>query len=192
MSEPISRIPPLDAPYAPEVERQLARMMPPGSDPIALFRTFAVNLPMTVAMSEWGAYELGRSLSLTMRQRELVIDRTCARCGCEYEWGVHIAFFGDRVGLTSEQIRSLTAGSPSDPCWVDPDESALLEAVDQLHDASSISDPLWERLSVAYQPDQLLDLTMLCGWYHAISFSAVVARVDCEPFAPRFADFRHQ
>ena len=68
---------------------------------------------------------------------------------------------------------SLTHGSPSDPCWVDPDESVLLEAVDQLHDASSISDPLWDRLSDAYLPAQLLDLTMLCGWYHAISFSEV-------------------
>ncbi|HEV7760231.1 MAG TPA: hypothetical protein VGO78_14620 [Acidimicrobiales bacterium] len=32
-----------------------------------------------------------------MRDREIVIDRTCARCGCQYEWGVHVAFFGDRA-----------------------------------------------------------------------------------------------
>ena len=36
--------------------------------------------------------------------------------------------------------------------------------------------------------EQLLDLTMLCGWYHAISFAANAAQVGSEPGAPRFAD----
>jgi hypothetical protein len=74
------RIPPLDAPYAPDVATQLESMMPSGVPPIGLFRTFAKNLPMTVAMSGWGRYELGPQLSLTMREREIVILRTCARC----------------------------------------------------------------------------------------------------------------
>ena len=94
--------------------------MPPGVPPIALFRTFARNLPMAKAMRSWGAYELSGQLSLSMRQREIVIDRVTARCGCEYEWGVHIAFFAERVGLTHEQVSSLTHGSSTDPCWDDP------------------------------------------------------------------------
>src|SRR6266566_9141783 len=93
------RIAPVEAPYSPEVEAQLARMMPSGLPPMALFRTFARNLPMAQAMETWGRYQLGRYLSLSTRDREIVIDRTCARCGCEYEWGVHVAFFADRVGL---------------------------------------------------------------------------------------------
>jgi hypothetical protein len=28
---------------------------------------------------------------LSLRQREIVIDRTTARLGCAYEWGVHVA-----------------------------------------------------------------------------------------------------
>lgn len=98
----------------------LAPMMPPGVPPIALFRTFARNPAMTLAMQGWGSYELSRDLSLTMRQREIVIDRTCARCGCEYEWGVHVAFFADRVGFSEEQVRSLTHGTSADDCWTDP------------------------------------------------------------------------
>ncbi len=82
------RIAPLEPPYDVEVGEQLARMMPPGVPPVALFRTFARNLPMTKAMGGWGGYALSRSLSLSMRDREIVIDRTCARCGCEYEWGI--------------------------------------------------------------------------------------------------------
>jgi hypothetical protein len=73
--------------------------MPQGVPPILLFRTFAYNLAMSKAMGLWGGYELSKNLSLSMRDREIVIDRVCARCNCEYEWGVHIAFFAERVDL---------------------------------------------------------------------------------------------
>ena len=46
---------------------------------------------------------------VALREREIVIDRTCARCGAEYEWGVHVAFFGERVGLTREEIAGICA-----------------------------------------------------------------------------------
>lgn len=183
-----ARIAPLEPPYDPEVGDQLARMMPPGVEPIGLFRTFVRNIEMTRAMGAWGAYELGRSLSLSMRERELVIDRTCARCGCEYEWGVHVGFFADRVGLTPDQITSITHGRPDDTCWTDERERALLALVDSLHDHADVDDALWDAVARHFDERQLLDATMLCGWYHAISFTARTARVALEPGAPRFAD----
>ena len=184
----MSRIEPLSPPYEPEVAGVLAAMMPPGVPPIALFRTFARNLPMTSAMRGWGSYELSRHLSLSMRQRELVIDRVTARCGCEYEWGVHVAFFADRVGLTPDQITSLTHGDPSDPCWTDPAERALIELVDALHDRADVSDDLWATARTHFADSQLLDLCMLAGWYHAISFVANAGRVPLEVGAPRFRE----
>src|SRR5215475_12135572 len=111
------RISPIEPPYEPAVDEQLRSMMPTGVEPIALFRTFVRNLPMTQAMGGWGAYELSRQLSLSLRDREIVIDRTTARCGCEYEWGVHVAFFAARAELSDEQVRSLTHGSADDACW---------------------------------------------------------------------------
>ena len=56
----MSRIAPLEAPFAPEAADVLARMMPDGAPPIALFRTFARNRPMTAAMIPWGSYALVR------------------------------------------------------------------------------------------------------------------------------------
>ncbi len=53
-------IEPLVPPFEADVAAQLEQMMPAGVPPIALFRTFAKNLPMTKAMRPWGAYELGR------------------------------------------------------------------------------------------------------------------------------------
>jgi alkylhydroperoxidase family enzyme len=184
----VSRIPPLEPPFAPEVGTHLAAMMPPGAPPIGLFRMFARNLPMTTAMHGWGTYELSRRLSLGMREREIVIDRTCARCGAEYEWGVHIAFFAERVTLTTEQVRSLTHGSADDDCWADERERLLIRAVDALHDHHDIDDALWDGLAKTFDERQLLDLVLLCGWYHAISFVARATRLPNEPGAPRFTD----
>jgi len=180
------RIQPAAPPYTDEVAERLEAMMPPGVPPIGLFRTFVRNLPMTTAMGSWGGYELSKRLSLTMRDREIVIDRTCARCRCEYEWGVHIAFFADRVGLTSAQISSITHGDASDACWPDERDRVLIEATDALHDNADINDQLWSRVEQHLSDEQALDLFMLAGWYHAISYTANGARVEPEPRAPRF------
>ena len=185
----MTRIAPLEAPYADDVAEQLRSMMPEGVPPIALFRTFAKNFTMTQAMQPWGSYELSRSLSLSMRDREIVIDRACARCGCEYEWGVHVAFFAERVGFDAAQVASLTHGSAADPCWTTERERLLIEAVDQLHDRSDITDDLWARLAGELDESQLLDLLLLTGWYHAISFVARAARVPYEASAPTFDAF---
>lgn len=185
----MSRMAPLEPPFEAATAAQLASMMPPGVPPIGLFRTLVRNRPMAEAMSGWGHYALSRRLSVSMRQREIVIDRVCARCGCEYEWGVHLAYFAERVGLTDEQIASLTAGRPADRCWEEESERDLIAMVDALHDDGDIDDPLWDRLRRHFDDRQLLDLLLLAGWYHAISHAAVVLRVAPEPDAPRFADY---
>jgi alkylhydroperoxidase family enzyme len=183
-----SRISPVQPPYEGDVGGQLEAMMPRGVPPILLFRTFVKNLAMAKAMGSWGSYELSKRLSLSLRDREIVIDRTCARCRCEYEWGVHVAFFADRVGLTAEQVSSLTHGESSDPCWVNQRDQVLIDVADALHDGSRILDGLWERLSGELTEAEILDLLMLCGWYHAISFAANGIELSLEDGAPRFED----
>jgi alkylhydroperoxidase family enzyme len=181
------RIGALESPHDPAVAAQLQKMMPPNVPPIALFRTVVKNLPMAEAMTSWGSYELSRSLSLSLRDREIVIDRTCVRCGCEYEWGVHVAFFAEKARLDRHQIRSLTHGDADDPCWTTERDRMLIRAVDALCDGRDIDDDLWQALNQVFEDRELLDLTMLCGWYHAISFTARAARVPLEPGSPTFA-----
>lgn len=183
------RIAPLEAPFDQKAGELLASMMPPGVPPIALFRTFARNPVMAQAMHGWGRYELSKRLSVDMRSREIVIDRTCARCGCEYEWGVHVAFFADRVGLGADQVASLTHGGPDDACWSDPRERLLIRLVDHLHESSHVPDDLWAELAASFSDPQVLDLLLLVGWYHAISFVARGAGVPLEEGAPRFHDY---
>ncbi|HEX3332937.1 MAG TPA: hypothetical protein VHS57_01260 [Acidimicrobiales bacterium] len=186
----MTRIAPVEPPYQPAVDEQLRSMMPPGVPPIALFRTFVRNQPMTAAMQPWGRHELSRALSVGLREREIVIDRTCARCGCEYEWGVHVAFFASRAGLDTVQVRSLAHGGADDPCWDSRRDRLLVELVDELHETSDVSDDLWAQLCGEFEDVQLLDLLLLCGWYHAISFTARGARVALEDGAPTFDSVR--
>ena len=187
--EDAPRIAPLEAPFDNPEGEILEAMMPPGVPPIALFRTFAKNLPMATAMRTWGSYELSRELSLSMRQREIVIDRVTALCKCEYEWGVHVAFFAQRVGFTRDQIVSLTHGGPSDACWVERSERSLIEFVDALCKKASVDDAQWAECAMHFNDQQILDVCMLAGWYHAISFAANAARVPLEAGAPRFVEF---
>ena len=186
----MARIAPLNPPYDHDTGEQLTKMMPPGAEPILLFRTFARNLPMANAMGSWGSYELSRKLSLSMRDREILIDRTCARCRCEYEWAVHIGYFAERVGLSTEQIASVTHGHAEDPCWTAERDRLLIRAADALHDHATTDDALNDQLVAEFTEHELLDIYMLCGWYHAISYAANAARVPLEDGAPRFEDVR--
>ena len=90
---------------------------------------------------------------------------------------MHVAFFAERAGLSSAQISSLTRGDATDPCWPHDHDRLLIEAVDALHDTADVPDGLWHRLAAEFSEAQLLDLLLLCGWYHAISFAANAARV---------------
>jgi alkylhydroperoxidase family enzyme len=183
----MARIEPLSPPYDREAAAYLATTMPAGQEPIRLFRTIAVNLGMATAMWPWARHELGRSLTISLREREILIDRTCARCGCEYEWGVHVSFFRERAGFSDAQVTSLTSGDASDPCWDVQAERLLIRVADELHDHSDVGPELWDALAHAYDQAQLLDILLLCGWYHAVSFVATAARIEPESWAPRFA-----
>lgn len=186
------RIPPLEPPYSPEAAAALGKMMPANSpvEPLKLFRTLARDLPMAEAMQALGRYILGRDFSVERREREIVIDRVCARCGCEYEWGVHALSWGPRVGLTGPQLTATVTSGPDDPIW-SAEDRLLISMVDELHDSSRLSADLWGQLEQRWSPQQLLGLLLLTGWYHAICFIANGAQVELEQWAARFPATSH-
>ena len=57
-----------------------------------------------------------------------------------------------------------------------------------MHDGADVTDETWAALVETLDERQLLDLLLLAGWYHAISYAANAARVPLEDGAPRFAD----
>lgn len=183
------RIAPLEPPFTPEIDAELARWMPRGSPlpPLALFRTLATDPPLAHAMHPLGSFLLSRHFALSLREREIVIDRVCARCGCGYEWGVHVAAFAAAAGLGEEAIAATCASpaesGPAAGIW-STREALLVRAVDELHDHARIGDALWDELAGHLDARELLELLVLCGWYHLISFVANGVRVAHEPWAP--------
>ena len=171
------RIAPLEPPYDDEQAEVIELMGPP----IALFRVLARRPELARGITGWGQYYLSRRSALTLRHRELVIDRVTARCGADYEWGVHVAAFGHRAGLTDDQVRSLAGGDHRDACWPDPTDQAVLAAVDGLHDDHDLDDSTWRALVAAVGDDGALDVILVAGWYHAISYAVRALRLPLEP-----------
>lgn len=180
ISENTPRVEPITPPYAPDVQAVFDKIMPPGVPPLSLFTTLA-RVPRIFDKFRAGSL-LDRG-PLSLRHREIVIDRTCARCGCEYEWGVHVAFFAERVALTPEQVRATWSNS-SDAVWSD-EESRLVRVVDELHDTAEISDQLWNELATAFSVEQIFEVMALVGFYHTVSFFAKGLRLREEPSAAR-------
>jgi alkylhydroperoxidase family enzyme len=114
-----------------------------------------------------------------------MIERTCALCGAEYEWGVHAVAFASAVGLSDAQLASTAAGSAEDDVW-SATERAVFRLADELHERSDVSADLFAELERHFSTAQILELVITAGWYHTISYVISAARVQREPWAARF------
>lgn len=181
MSQPVPRIAPLQPPYPAEIQTQFDRVMR-GAPPLVLFRVMAGHA------RAWEKFRAGSLLDrgpLSLREREIVIDRTCARTACEYEWGVHVATFAEAAHLTAEQVRATVLGDASAACW-SAAEQALIAAVDALHDRATLSDAEFKALSAYYDDAKILEIIQLCGFYRTVSYLANALALPLEEKAARF------
>jgi 4-carboxymuconolactone decarboxylase len=186
MDTAVPRLAPLAPPYSPELQALLAKMTPPAAPGIlALFRVLAHNPMLAERMSGWGGYLLGRKAGLSLRDREVVINRTCARCGAEYEWGVHVAAFAEAAGFTPQQNAAIADAAFDDGALTARDR-LLVRMSDELHDTANVSDALWQELAQHWTAPQLVELLVLAGWYRAISYVCNAAQVPLEDWATRW------
>ena len=114
-----------------------------------------------------------------------MIDRTCARTGCEYEWGVHVAAFAEAAHLTEEQVRATVLGGADAPCW-SPAERALIAVVDALQVNATLSDSEFAALKAHYDDAKILEVMLLCGFYRTVSYLANGLALPLEENAARF------
>jgi 4-carboxymuconolactone decarboxylase len=180
------RITPLEPPYDAETEAQLQKWMPAGAsvEPLALFRTLLVHPELAARMRPLGSALLGHGL-IEPHEREIIILRTCARCGAEYEWGVHAVAFATSVGLTDQQLAATAIGASDDAAW-SRRERLLIRLADELYESDRIRDALWQELVAVWPPAQLLELIVTAGWYRTLSYVINAGGVQHEPWAARF------
>jgi alkylhydroperoxidase family enzyme len=181
MSHSAPRIAPLQPPYPPEIQGQFDQIMR-GAPPLIMFRVLAGNAR---AWQKFRAASLLDRGPLSMREREIVIDRACARTGCEYEWGVHITAFAEAARLTEEQVRATVLGPANAACWTEA-EQALIAAVDALHERTTLSDAEFEALSAHYDDAKIFDIILLCGFYRTVTYIVNALALPLEDKAARF------
>jgi len=179
-----ARISPALPPFSTAIQKRLDAIMPPGAPPLVLFTTLARDQRLFERFMDGGLLDQGH---LTLRQREVVIDRVTAQCGSEYEWGVHVAYFGSAAGFTSEHLRAFRYGVSSDPCWSDEDR-LLIRLCDCLAEASNIDDALWSDLEAAYSAEAVIELILLAGFYRTVSYLANSLRLPLEEGSARFPE----
>jgi alkylhydroperoxidase family enzyme len=177
-----ARIAPAEPPYAPEVQAWFDRILPPGKPLLVLFTTMARDTRLASRFFAGGLLDRGH---LTLRQRELVIHRTTALCGSQYEWGVHAAIFAARVGLTPEQLHASVHGGADAACWSD-DDRVLIRLCDAVHHDCDVDDALWAALRARFSEPACLELLMLCGFYRTVSYLTNALRLPLEAGAARF------
>lgn len=162
---PPPRIAPLPkAGRTPEQQALLDDFVAPPTT-INVYETMARN-PNLLAR----CIPLGRALRsgrLSLRNRELLILRSGWLCGSRYELAQHtrLALGG---GMTADEVKRVADG-PSAPGWGALDV-ALLTAADELHSDAVISETTWQALAVELDEQELIEVPMVCGYYHLISF----------------------
>lgn len=181
VNNPAPRIAPLEPPYAPNIQADFDAVMR-GAPPLTLFRVMAKN------ERTWQKFRAGSLLdkgALTLRQREIVIDRTCALNKCEYEWGVHVAIFAKAAELTDAQVSATVHDGADASCW-SVAEQALVAAVDALHHRATLTDDEFAELAAHYSESQIFEIILLCGFYRTVSYLCNGLRLPLEQSAARF------
>ncbi|MGH3968742.1 MAG: carboxymuconolactone decarboxylase family protein [Mycobacterium sp.] len=176
-----ARMAPAAAPFPADIQQSLGAIMR-RRPPLLLFSTLARDRRLFFKFFNSGLLDRGH---LTIRQREIVIDRVTASCRAEYEWGVHVAVYATKAGLTEAQIMSLTNGGPDDICWTDA-ERLLIRLCDSLHDGCSVDNALWAELTRNHSDEAILELLMLAGMYRTVSYLVNSLRLPPEHGARRF------
>jgi len=177
-----ARIAPVEEPFPADVADDLAAMMPPGVPPLLLFRTLARSPRILRKIRHGNLLDRG---PVERHDREVVILRTTARCGSEYEWGVHAAVFARRFGIDEAQLRATVHADWKDPFWSERD-ALLIRLADELHEHATLPDDLWHALRAGWSEEQLIELIVLAGFYHTISFVTNALSLAPEPNAPSF------
>jgi alkylhydroperoxidase family enzyme len=150
----------------------------PDGTEMNLFATLAHHPKLLKRWSAFGGTLLFAG-ALPARDREILILRTAVHCRAEYEWGQHVGI-GMQAGLTEDEIGRLGGDRTG---WSE-NEAALLEAADELHAGSVISDATWERLAAFYDAKQLIEVCMVVGQYHLVAFTLNSLGIEPEPGLP--------
>jgi alkylhydroperoxidase family enzyme len=174
-----ARIAPVEAPYVPKVQAVFDRFPKDWSPPFQLFRVLA-NDPQLLERFVAGAVSYLPETHVSVRQREVLLLRVTARCGCAYEWGMRVHYFAELAGLNDALVTASVHGDATSPGWTTEDQ-LIVRMADELHESATLSDALWIELSPVFSKETILQLLMLAAYYRGVAYIANGLRLDLEP-----------
>ncbi|MBC7521023.1 MAG: carboxymuconolactone decarboxylase family protein [Sandarakinorhabdus sp.] len=178
----MSRIGLLQQPYPEAFAAVAAKVAAPGAEPLGLFTAMGQSQK---ALDRFLAGAVPAKGALDFHTREIIIDRTAARTGCEYEWGIHTQLFAAKAGISPEQVRSTFDGHADDGHW-NAQDAAVIATVDALLANKRLNDAEFARVSAHFDTDALLEMVQLVNFYHGVALFTGAIDLPCEPGMGRF------
>ena len=136
-----------------------------SASPANLFGTLAYHPDLARRALRLGRVFLFEG-TIDPRVREIAILRTAWRTEAEYEWGQH-TLLGREVGLDDRHITELRTPALVGE-WTDH-ERAVVDAVDELCAHDKISQDTWIALTTTWAEPELVELTLLVGYYRMLA-----------------------
>lgn len=174
-------------PLAPgDRDRATADLLTMTSGETAIFDEHRTNVPniITTLVRHPKLYEqtvpLARGVvsgMLTGRDRETVILRTAWNCSSTYQWAHHRPM-ALAAGMSETEVDLLS--HPVDKGDWNARETALLNAVDELHARAAVTDRTWRELAAHYVDVEMIEIVTLTGEYHKVAFQVNSWRVPLE------------
>ena len=109
--------------------------------------------------------------------RELVILTIARELNCDYEWGHHKPL-AVKVGVSDATIEAIHEGKA--PEGLSQDEAAIVRYVQMLLRKHSMSDDIFEPVLRQLNTVDLIDLTVMVGYYNLLAMAFAALGVELE------------
>jgi 4-carboxymuconolactone decarboxylase len=159
------RVQPLPETQWTDVHRDLVKTFATDGPVPNDLRTLLVYPELVKDLMPFERYISSES-TLSPRHREMLILRTAWLCRSGYEWARH-AGIARKAGLSNDDLKRIARGA-NERGW-DPFEKALLQAADELHVSSFVSDPTWAVLAARYNTQQMIDVVFTMAEFTMVS-----------------------
>lgn len=180
MTERKQRVPFRDFSTLGAADREMGERTQVNGKVVNIFRVLMQHPKLVRAWSKFASYILSDQQTLAAREREILILRIGWLNQAPYEWEQHVRI-AKAAGLTDDEIDRIGKGPKAG--W-NKQDSALIQAADDLFENSVVSDETWSTLAERYNTEQMMDVVFTVGQYNLVSWALNSLGVPLDDYLP--------
>jgi alkylhydroperoxidase family enzyme len=165
-----------ETPDVAESHRWLFERLDKNNGQLNIFRALSHSPEALLRFMRFGSFLLTEG-KLDPALRELAILRAGYLCRSPYEFSQHIAF-GRRAKLTDAQIRGIA--NPTTQLF-DPKQMAVIAYAGEMTSNARVSDATFDALASHFNDEEIVELTLVTGFYNLVSRTLNALQVDIDP-----------